>query len=75
VSQEARQTPRTVKCLYCEQPLICAHCGRPFVLRDQAAHDSFYQSESVVRCPCCHGVLRCRSCGIAYTGGEGEYDE
>ncbi len=65
---------RPVRCLYCENPLICAHCGKSFLLRSQAEHDSFYEPSAPVRCPHCSRIVRCRYCGATYSGSEDEYE-
>lgn len=64
---------QTMKCSFCEQPLICKSCGRPFHPRGSEGHVAVYQPDMIVYCPECKAMLVCKSCGYAY--GEEEEDE
>ena len=49
-----------VRCSFCEQPLLCKACNRPFVPRDLDTHRALYQPEYLVVCPDCHEPTRIR---------------
>jgi hypothetical protein len=62
-----------VKCSFCEQPLVCKACNRPFRARAAEALTAVYQPEMIVVCPECQKTLVCKACGFAY-GEEEEED-
>jgi hypothetical protein len=62
-----------MKCSFCEQPLVCKHCKRPFHPRQGETAVAVYQPDMQVACPECHKVLTCKSCGFVY--GEQEESE
>ncbi|HZU38280.1 MAG TPA: hypothetical protein VFA18_20315 [Gemmataceae bacterium] len=62
-----------MKCSFCEQPLVCNTCGKPFQPRRGETHLGVYQADTAVSCPECHALLVCRGCGYAY--GEDEQKE
>jgi hypothetical protein len=59
-----------IKCSFCEQPLVCKACHRPFRPRQGETHVGTYQPDMEVSCPECQRVLACEACGFVY--GEGE---
>jgi DNA-directed RNA polymerase subunit RPC12/RpoP len=59
-----------MKCSFCDAPLICKSCNRPFKPHHAAPHLAAYQPDMEVACPECHAVLVCKLCG--YVFGEEE---
>jgi hypothetical protein len=59
-----------MKCSFCEQPLICKACGRPFHARSGETHVAVYQPDMAIACPHCEKQLVCKACGFVY--GEDE---
>ncbi|HEV3443463.1 MAG TPA: hypothetical protein VG099_02415 [Gemmataceae bacterium] len=64
-----------MKCSFCEQPLICKSCGRPFHPRRGETHVGVYQADMAITCPECQKLLVCKACGFAYGGDEEEQSE
>jgi hypothetical protein len=62
-----------MKCSFCEAPLICKACNKPFRPRGAESLIAAYQSDMRVACPECQQLLACKSCGFVY--GEEEQDE
>jgi hypothetical protein len=62
-----------MKCSFCEQPLVCQHCHKPFQPRSGEAHVGAYQPDMEIACPQCQKVLICQVCGFVY--GEPGGDE
>ena len=62
-----------IKCSFCELPLACKACGKPFQPRSSEAHIAVYQPDMQVSCPECGKMLTCRECGFVY--GEEEDNE
>jgi DNA-directed RNA polymerase subunit RPC12/RpoP len=62
-----------IKCSFCEHPLQCNHCGKPFRPRRGDTHVAVYQPDMEVNCPECQHKLICKACGFVY-GGEEEDD-
>lgn len=62
-----------IKCSFCEQPLACKACCKPFHPRKGETHVGVYQPDMQVFCPECQSLLACRQCGFVY--GEADYDE
>ena len=62
-----------MKCSFCEMPLVCRACGKPFHARQQETLIAVYQPDMHIYCPECHIVLTCKSCGFVY--GEEEEGE
>jgi hypothetical protein len=60
-----------IKCSFCEQPLVCKACGRPFQPRRGETHLAVYQPDMTIACPECQKQLICKACGFVY----GEDDE
>jgi hypothetical protein len=63
-----------IKCCFCEQPLVCKACGKPFHPRTDSLHQGVYQPDTQVACPECQKLLACKACGFIY-GGTEEDDE
>ena len=63
-----------IKCSFCEQPLACAACGKPFVPRSSEVHAAVYQADMAISCPECEEQLVCKACGFVYGGEEKEGD-
>jgi hypothetical protein len=55
-----------MKCSFCEQPLICKACRRPYHPRRSETHLGTYQPDTQVACPECQKVLTCAACGFVY---------
>jgi hypothetical protein len=64
-----------MKCCYCDRPLVCAGCSKPYRPATAADYASLHQREYPVYCPNCEQMLRCRACGAVYSGAEDEYPE
>jgi len=64
-----------MKCVSCEQPLVCAECGRTFVPTSESAYREMHEPETPIACPACHALLVCRWCGHPYSGDEAEFGE
>jgi rubredoxin len=64
-----------MKCSFCEQPLVCKSCRRPFHPRKGETHLGAYQPDTQVACPECQKVLTCAACGYVYGEDEGKEDE
>jgi hypothetical protein len=62
-----------IKCSFCEQPLVCKACRKPFHPRRGETHVGVYQPDMQISCPECQKVLVCQVCGYAY--GEDDGDE
>ena len=63
-----------MKCSFCEAPLTCKACSRPFRPRGAETLLAAYQSDMRVVCPECQQPLVCKSCGFVY-GEREEEDE
>lgn len=64
-----------VKCSFCEEPLICKSCNRPFHAKKGETHVGLYQPDTEVSCPECQKVLVCKHCGFVFgAGGESDDD-
>jgi len=63
-----------MKCSFCEQPLVCKACGRPFQPRSGEAHTGIYQPDMAISCPECQKLLACKACGFVY-GSDAESEE
>jgi hypothetical protein len=63
-----------VRCSFCDQPLACKACNRPFHAPSAEPHLAVYQPDMHVACPECHQLLVCKLCGYVY-GEEGEDTE
>ncbi len=61
-----------MKCSYCEQPLTCKACNRPFRSREANSLTAIYQPDMRVACPECQQLLVCKVCGFAYGEEEEE---
>ena len=61
-----------IKCSFCEQPLVCQACSRPFRPTSPEAHAAVYQSDMAVSCPECKSDLICKECGYNYAENEEE---
>ncbi|MCC6418042.1 MAG: hypothetical protein IT429_07300 [Gemmataceae bacterium] len=57
-----------MKCSFCEQPLVCKSCRRPFHARTSESHLGVFQADTQVLCPECQKVLACTACGYVYSG-------
>ena len=62
-----------IKCSFCEQPLICANCRKPYHPRSGEAHVAVFQPDMHIACPECQRVLTCKACGFVY--GQAEEEE
>jgi hypothetical protein len=62
-----------IKCSFCERPLACKSCGKPFQPRHSETHVAVYQPDMAISCPECQKLLVCKWCGFAY--GEEEEEE
>ena len=71
--REPEERPLMIKCSFCEQPLVCKACGRPFRAQRGETHVGLYQPDMAVACPECQKLLVCRACGFAY--GEDDDDK
>jgi hypothetical protein len=60
-----------IRCSFCEEPLVCKSCGKPFRPRGSETHAGIYQPDMAVSCPECQQLLICRNCGFVY----GEQEE
>ena len=63
-----------MKCSFCENPLVCRHCSKPFHPRSGEAHLATFQSDMEVSCPECQHVLSCKVCGFVF-GSDQEDDK
>jgi hypothetical protein len=59
-----------IKCSFCERPLVCKACRRPFHPRRSETHVGVYQPDVEVSCTECQKVLACSACGFVYGGEE-----
>jgi uncharacterized protein YbaR (Trm112 family) len=64
-----------VKCSFCEQPLVCHACKRPFQARTPEGHVAVFQPDMQILCPGCQQTLICRACGYVYGEPTGELKE
>ena len=62
-----------MNCCYCDRPLVCDSCQRPYQPSSAKSFQSLYQPEYPVICTQCEETLRCRSCGAVYSGSDEEY--
>jgi hypothetical protein len=60
-------------CSFCEEPLACKNCRRPFHPKSGESHQGVYQPDTQVYCPECQTVLACAVCGYVY-GDDGRPD-
>jgi hypothetical protein len=63
-----------IKCSFCEGPLVCKSCNRPFHPREGETHVAVYQPDMEIYCPDCQKLLVCKACGFVY-GDEKEDDQ
>jgi hypothetical protein len=61
-----------VACAYCEQPLICDHCGAEYTPPTQEHYEALSHREDAVLCPNCEQVLVCHWCKTPYDGAAEE---
>jgi hypothetical protein len=61
-----------MKCCFCEQPLVCKSCGKPFHARRSETHVGLYQPDVEVSCPECQEVMVCKVCGFRFGAEEDE---
>lgn len=59
-----------MKCSFCEQPLACQQCGKPFQPRRSETHLAIYQPDMEISCPECQNVLICKMCGYVFGADE-----
>jgi hypothetical protein len=64
-----------IKCSFCEQPLYCKACGKPFRPRRGETFLGAYQPDVEVSCPECQQVLVCKNCGFILGDAEAESKE
>ena len=64
-----------MKCSFCEQSLVCRHCGKPFQPRRGETHVGVFQPDMQVSCPECQHVLTCKHCGFVYGEDQEESDD
>ncbi len=64
-----------MKCSFCEQPLVCKECGKPFHPRSSEAHVGAYQPDTALACPECQKQLVCQACGFIYAPEDADDDE
>jgi hypothetical protein len=62
-----------MKCSFCDLPLVCKACNKPFHPHSPEPLLAAYQPDMQVACPECRQVLVCKQCGYVY--GEDEEDE
>jgi hypothetical protein len=55
-----------IRCSFCEQPLICQTCARPFQPKRGETHLALYQPDMAITCPECQTLLVCKACGFVY---------
>ena len=60
-----------MKCSFCDLPLACKACGKPFRPRQHETLVATYQPDMEISCPECQAVLQCKTCGYVY----GEQEE
>lgn len=63
-----------MKCSFCEQPLVCKNCDKPFHPKRSETHEGAFQPDTEVSCPECKKTLVCRACGFVF-GQDQEEDE
>ena len=64
-----------MKCSFCEQPLACKDCGKPFQPKKGETHLAAFQPDMEVYCPECEQVLVCKACGYVFGSVEEEEQE
>jgi DNA-directed RNA polymerase subunit RPC12/RpoP len=64
----------TMKCSFCEQPLVCKSCGKPFQPKKGETHLAIFQPDMEVACPECEEVLVCKACGYVFGSTEEEQE-
>jgi len=62
-----------MKCIFCEQPLVCKTCNTRFRAQRGDTFAGIYQPEMRVACPACQHLLICKACGFAF--GEDEQED
>lgn len=55
-----------MKCSFCERPLVCRHCDKPFQPRRMETYAAIFQPDMEVSCPECKNVLTCKACGFVF---------
>jgi hypothetical protein len=63
-----------MKCSFCEQPLVCRHCGQRFQPRRGEMHVAVFQPDMEISCPECQHVLICKVCSFVYGEDEDEQE-
>ena len=64
-----------MKCSFCEMPLACKACGKPFKPRQRETLTAVYQPDMQIGCPECQAVLTCKWCGYVYGEEDDKVDE
>ena len=64
-----------MKCSFCDLPLACKHCRKPFEPRQRATLIAVYQPDMQIACPECQAVLVCKLCGYVYGDPDAEDEE
>jgi hypothetical protein len=64
-----------MKCSFCESPLQCNTCGKPFRALREETHVGVYQPDMEISCPECQRTLVCKACGFRYGGEEEDIPE
>ena len=62
-----------MKCSFCEAPLRCKNCDKPFQPKESETRAGAFQPDTHVYCPECGKTLACRACGFVF--GEDEEKE
>lgn len=64
-----------MKCVACEQPLVCSECGKAFEPAGEAPFRAMHEPEAAIICPSCDAPLVCKWCGHSYSGDAGEFEQ
>lgn len=57
-----------MRCVYCENPLLCETCDTEFEPVTQEQYEALTRREVPVFCAVCEQILVCRWCKFPYDG-------
>ena len=61
-----------IRCSFCDEPLVCKSCGKPFRPRRGDTHVAIYQPDMSISCPECLKLLVCKNCSFGFGEEEEE---
>ena len=53
-----------MKCSFCERPLVCRECQKPYKPASEEEYRANFEPETSIYCPHCENLLVCNACGV-----------